>query len=98
MVWTPRRTLVSDKILEETGVLGDVNVEAFPMFLIPLDRDILSMCLEDSFGDIYLVCLFTSPLSLLSHHVAEGYYDDIFSSASSHADAAHIRSIPENCW
>lgn len=62
MVWTPRRTLVSDKILEETGVLGDVNVEAFPMYFIPLERDLLSMCFEDSFGDIYMVGL----LALLS--------------------------------
>ncbi|KAL9102761.1 MAG: hypothetical protein Q9163_002123 [Psora crenata] len=54
VVWVPRRTLVSDKILEESGVLGDLSVEVLPLYFIPLERDVLSLCLEDSFGDIYL--------------------------------------------
>ena len=55
VVWVPRRTLVCNKILEEAGVLGDISVEEFPLYFIPLDHDVLSLALEDSFGDLYLV-------------------------------------------
>ena len=52
----PRRTLVCNRILEDGGVLGDVSVEEFPLFFVPLEQDVLSLELEDSFGDLYLVC------------------------------------------
>lgn len=55
VVWVPRRTLVCNKILEEAGVLGDISVEEFPLYFIPLDHDVLSLALEDSFSDLYLV-------------------------------------------
>jgi hypothetical protein len=53
----PRRTLVSDRILEEAGVLGEVTIGECPLFLIPLEPDLLSLELEDAFSDLYLVCL-----------------------------------------
>ena len=52
----PRRTLVCNKILEDAGVLGDVSVEEFPLYFMPLEQDVLSLELEDSFADLYLVC------------------------------------------
>lgn len=52
--WVPRRTLLSDKILEEAGVLGDTNVTELPLFFFPLDKDVLSLELDDSFRDLYL--------------------------------------------
>ncbi len=52
--WVPRRTLVSDKLLEETGVLGDVNIAELPLFFFPLERDVLSLELDDSFRDLCL--------------------------------------------
>ncbi|KAI0160327.1 vacuolar protein sorting 33A-like protein [Xylariaceae sp. FL1272] len=52
--WIPRRTLVSDKILEEAGVLGDVNIAELPIYFFPLERDVLSLELDDSFRDLYL--------------------------------------------
>lgn len=55
VVWVPRRTLVCNKILEEAGVLGDVGVEELPLHFIPLEQDVLSLCLDDSFSDLYLV-------------------------------------------
>jgi hypothetical protein len=55
--WVPRRTLVSDRILEEAGVLGEVTIGECPLFLIPLEPDLLSLELEDAFSDLYLVCL-----------------------------------------
>ncbi|TAQ89692.1 hypothetical protein B7494_g1960 [Chlorociboria aeruginascens] len=52
--WVPRRTLVSEKILEEAGVLGDTNIAEFPLYFIPLENDLLSLELDESFGDLYL--------------------------------------------
>lgn len=52
--WVPRRTLLSDKILEEAGVLGDTNVAELPLFFFPLENDVLSLELNDSFRDLYL--------------------------------------------
>ncbi|KAL9604802.1 MAG: hypothetical protein Q9219_000250 [cf. Caloplaca sp. 3 TL-2023] len=55
VIWVPRRTLVSDKILEEAGVLGDIAVEALSLHFVPLDQDVLSLAYDDPFGDLYLV-------------------------------------------
>lgn len=50
----PRRTLVSDQLLEEAGVLGDANVSELPLSFFPLENDVLSLELNDSFRDLYL--------------------------------------------
>lgn len=42
-------------VLEEAGVLGDISVEEFPLHFIPLEQDVLSLGLQESFGDLYLV-------------------------------------------
>jgi len=55
VIWAPRRTLVSDQILEETGVLGDVSVFEFELLFVPLSEDVLSLESEASFADLYLV-------------------------------------------
>lgn len=47
--------MVCDKILEDAGVLGDVSIEALPLYFVPLEHDVLSLELEDSFGDLFLV-------------------------------------------
>ncbi|MBE3044126.1 Sec1 family protein, partial [Candidatus Bathyarchaeota archaeon] len=52
--WVPRRTIVSDKILEEAGVLGDVTISELPLSFFPLERDVLSLELLESFEDLYL--------------------------------------------
>lgn len=52
--WVPRRAVVSDKILEEAGVLGDANISELPLYFFPLERDVLSLELEDAFQDLYL--------------------------------------------
>ncbi|KAI1106651.1 vacuolar protein sorting 33A-like protein [Jackrogersella minutella] len=52
--WVPRRTLVSDKLLEEAGVLGDVNIAELPLYFFPLERDVLSLELDSSFQDLFL--------------------------------------------
>ncbi|KAM0241075.1 hypothetical protein ACHAPO_001877 [Fusarium lateritium] len=52
--WVPRRTLVSDKLLEDAGVLGDVNISELPLSFFPLEKDVLSLELDGSFRDLYL--------------------------------------------
>ncbi|KAK2855707.1 hypothetical protein FQN49_004924 [Arthroderma sp. PD_2] len=52
--WVPRRTLVSNQILEEEGIIGDVNIAEFPLYFLPLENDVLSLELSDSFSDLYL--------------------------------------------
>ncbi|KAI9851751.1 MAG: hypothetical protein M1838_002828 [Thelocarpon superellum] len=52
--WVPRRTLVGEKILEDAGVLGDVSLAEFSLYFIPLENDLLSLELHDSFADLYL--------------------------------------------
>lgn len=53
--WVPRRTLVSNSVLEETGIIGDVSIAEFPLYFMPLEQDVLSLEQEDSFSDLYLV-------------------------------------------
>jgi hypothetical protein len=55
--WVPRRTLVSNKILEDEGVLGDLNVSELPLFFLPLEDDLFSLESENAFSDLYLVRL-----------------------------------------
>ncbi|EOA88953.1 uncharacterized protein SETTUDRAFT_168161 [Exserohilum turcica Et28A] len=52
--WVPRRTLTSDQLLEEAGVLGEANVSEWPLFFVPLADDVLSLELEDAVPDLYL--------------------------------------------
>ncbi|KAK3066502.1 hypothetical protein LTS18_001672, partial [Coniosporium uncinatum] len=52
--WVPRRTLVSDQILEEAGVLGEVNVAEFLLHFTPLAEDVLSLEYDEAFTDLYL--------------------------------------------
>ena len=53
--WVPRRTLVSNKILEDEGILGDLNISEFPLYFLPVEDDVLSLELEDSFAELFLV-------------------------------------------
>ena len=53
--WVPRRTVVSDQLLEEAGVLGEASVSEWPLLFVPLAEDILSLELDDAVPDLYLV-------------------------------------------
>lgn len=51
----PRVTSVCASTLEDLGVLGSVDIHEFPMVLIPLERDVLSMELgSQAYRDIFL--------------------------------------------
>ncbi|MCJ1478497.1 hypothetical protein MMC13_007177 [Lambiella insularis] len=77
----PRRTLVCNKILEDAGVLGDVSVEEFPLYFIPLEQDVLSLELADSFGDLYLrkdpTCTFLAARALMLLQQKHGLFPRI---------------------
>ena len=53
--WVPRRTLIANELLEDAGVLGEANVTELALRFVPLGDDLLSLELEDAFGDLYLV-------------------------------------------
>lgn len=53
--WVPRRTITSDQLLEGAGVLGEASVSEWPLFFVPLADDVLSLELEDTVSDLYLV-------------------------------------------
>ncbi|KAK5088472.1 Vacuolar protein-sorting-associated protein 33 [Lithohypha guttulata] len=54
IIWVPRRTLVSNKILEDEGILGDVNIQELQIFFLPLEADLLSLEQSNGFHDLYL--------------------------------------------
>ena len=51
----PRRTLVCEKIFEDEGILGEIAIREFPLYFLPLEPDVLSLELESSFEELYLV-------------------------------------------
>ncbi|BDD60852.1 hypothetical protein MAP00_005946 [Monascus purpureus] len=79
--WVPRRTLVSNTILEEAGIIGDVNIAQFSMHFLPLEQDVLSLELEDSFSDLYLNkdpgCIFLAAKALMDIQRRHGYFPRI---------------------
>ncbi|WPH02440.1 Vacuolar protein sorting-associated protein 33A [Acrodontium crateriforme] len=54
IIWVPRRTMVSNLMLEEHGVLGEANISELDLQFIPLEKDVLSLELDNSFQDLYL--------------------------------------------
>ena len=58
VILVPRRTVLCDRILEEEGVLGEVNISSYKLEFIPLEDDLVSLELDRVWREIYLVCLF----------------------------------------
>ncbi|KAI8809867.1 vacuolar protein sorting-associated protein 33A [Cladochytrium replicatum] len=52
--FVPRRTMVCERVLEEEGVYGEVTLGEFHLDLVPLDEDVVSMELDNSFRELYL--------------------------------------------
>ncbi|PIG81584.1 vacuolar sorting protein [Aspergillus arachidicola] len=79
--WVPRRTLVSNAILEDAGIIGDVNIAELPVYFIPLEQDVLSLELEDSFSDLYLHkdpgCVYLAAKALMGIQQRHGYFPRI---------------------
>ncbi|KAJ1914133.1 Vacuolar protein-sorting-associated protein 33 [Tieghemiomyces parasiticus] len=52
LYFSPRRTLVCDRILEEQGVLGDLTIGEYHLDLVPLEDDLASLELSDCFRSL----------------------------------------------
>jgi vacuolar protein sorting-associated protein 33A len=69
IIWVPRRTRVSDMVLEEHGTLGEATISELPLHFIPLEQDLLSLELDTSFCDLYLrkdpTCIYASAKALM---------------------------------
>ncbi|CZT19432.1 related to vacuolar sorting protein [Ramularia collo-cygni] len=63
IIWVPRRTMVSNMVLEEHGVLGEANITELALHFVPLEEDLLSLELEDAFSGL---CLRKDPTSIFS--------------------------------
>ena len=63
IIWVPRRTMVSNLILEEHGVLGEANITELSLHFVPLEADLLSLELEDSFSNL---CLRKDPTAIFA--------------------------------
>jgi len=54
VVFVPRKSLLCEKRLVEGGVLGSVTCSSLPVYLFPLDTDLLSMELPTAYRDTVL--------------------------------------------
>lgn len=54
IVFVPRKLHICERILESEGVMGHVTMDEFPLDLIPLDADLLSLELPGFFKSFYL--------------------------------------------
>jgi len=54
VVFTPKKLSTSDMILEQEGVYGDVTMDEFPLDMIPLDNDILSLEMPLCFKEFFM--------------------------------------------
>lgn len=51
----PRSSTVVNRVLEEEGVLGEVNLSTFSLQFIPLAEDVISLERELAFKEIWVV-------------------------------------------
>ncbi|KAG5519157.1 hypothetical protein PMAC_002245 [Pneumocystis sp. 'macacae'] len=76
-----RRTSACDKILEEEDVIGDLVIGSFPMWMIPFEKDLISLELRDSFKEIYmegnLAAIYHSARVLMEIEASYGIFPQI---------------------
>eukprot|EP00088_Acartia_fossae_P005844 TRINITY_DN12644_c0_g1_i2.p1 TRINITY_DN12644_c0_g1~~TRINITY_DN12644_c0_g1_i2.p1 ORF type:complete len:625 (+),score=133.75 TRINITY_DN12644_c0_g1_i2:46-1875(+) len=54
IIFLPKKSLFCEKRLKESGVYGSLTIYELPIYLYPLDTDLLSMELPDSFKELTL--------------------------------------------
>ncbi|XP_051919895.1 vacuolar protein sorting-associated protein 33B [Hippocampus zosterae] len=54
IIFTPQKFYACETVLEEQGVFGDVTMDEWAFYLLPLDDDIISLELPEFFRDNYL--------------------------------------------
>jgi len=68
LILVPRVSTLVKRILEEEGVLGEVNISSYNLQFIPLAEDVVSLEDDSAFKDIWVVCprlQWTDPLLIL---------------------------------
>ncbi|RKP34979.1 vacuolar sorting protein [Dimargaris cristalligena] len=78
---TPRRTLVCDRILEEQGVLGELVMGEYHLDLVPLERDLATLELNDCFKTLLVdqvpTSLFAMGRALMRLQAVYGFFPRI---------------------
>ncbi|KAF0692387.1 Aste57867_16533 [Aphanomyces stellatus] len=54
LFYTPKRTLACDEMLKKAGVMGSLTIGEFPMDLVPVEEDVLTLELSDGFNDLFV--------------------------------------------
>jgi len=54
LVFIPRRSTLCERVLKTEGVFGEVTIKELPLQIIPLDKDVITQCHQDSFSELYL--------------------------------------------
>uniref|UniRef100_A0A4W3IGX9 VPS33B late endosome and lysosome associated n=1 Tax=Callorhinchus milii TaxID=7868 RepID=A0A4W3IGX9_CALMI len=54
IIFSPQKFYMCETVLEEEGIFGDVTIDEWAFYLLPLDDDIISMELPEFFRDYFL--------------------------------------------
>ncbi|KMZ64182.1 putative Vacuolar protein sorting [Zostera marina] len=52
--FVPRRTVACEKVLEKDGIHNMITIGEFPLYLVPLDDDVLSFELDFAYRDVHV--------------------------------------------
>ena len=58
LLLVPRASTLVSSILEEEGVLGDVNISSYDLQFIPIADDVISLERESAFKEVWVVGVF----------------------------------------
>ena len=96
LLLVPRRTTLCDRILEEEGVLGEVNISSYQLEFIPLEDDLVSLEWESVWREIYVVRIpFYRDLPITENsHVGWGRHINILRCTGAEYHTAGIWIIP----
>jgi len=68
----PRVSTLVNRILEEEGVLGEVNISSYNLQFIPLAEDVVSLEDDNAFKEIWVVCTHLRLAGLAAHRTKLG--------------------------
>jgi len=54
LVFVPRSATLCERLLKTEGVFGECTIKELPLQIIPLDKDVITHCHQDSFRELYL--------------------------------------------
>ncbi|KZO91497.1 Sec1-like protein [Calocera viscosa TUFC12733] len=81
LLLVPRRTILCDRILEEEGVFGDITLGQLKLEFIPLEEDVLSLEMENTYKEVFLdgdnTAIYYSAQALMTVQQAFGLFPRI---------------------